>query len=106
MITDVAAIMRRVSRESDVTARLGGDEFVILIPNGSADDAHRLGERLEAAAREQNARQERPYEIGFSIGVAEYNPELPCSMDELIRRADAEMYKMKMKHKSARPGTA
>jgi diguanylate cyclase (GGDEF)-like protein len=104
LIVDVAAIMRQVARESDVTARLGGDEFVTLIPNGSADDAQRLVVRLEEAARAQNIKQERPYEIAFSIGIAEYNPEAPCSMDELIRRADVEMYKMKSKHKSARAG--
>jgi len=39
------------------------------------------------------------------MGVAEYNPEAPCTMDELIRRADAEMYKMKAVHKSARIAT-
>ena len=105
LITDVATLMRRGARESDVAARLGGDEFVVLIPNGSADDAYRLGGRLEASAREQNSRQERPYEIAFSIGIAEYNPEAPCTMDELIRRADTEMYKIKTQHKAARAGS-
>lgn len=100
LITDVSAIIRNIARESDVTARLGGDEFVVLIPNGSADDAHRLSERLEKAALAQNIKQERPYGIAFSIGVSEYNPESPCTMDELIRRADTEMYKMKAIHKS------
>ena len=105
LITDVAAILRRVARESDVPARLGGDEFVVLIPNGSADDAQRLCARLEEAAKAQNARAERPYEIAFSIGVAEYNPEAPGTMDDFIRRADGEMYKIKAKRKSARLNT-
>ncbi len=105
LITDVAAIIRRVSRESDVTARLGGDEFVILIPNGSADDANRLLARLEEAASALNVSQERPFNVAFSTGIAEYNPESPCTMDELIRRADAEMYKIKAKRKSMRATT-
>jgi len=104
LITDVSTLIRHVARESDVAARLGGDEFVVLIPNGSADDAHRLSERMEKATLAQNVKQERPYEIAFSIGVSEYNPEAPCTMDELIRRADTEMYKMKARHKSKKQG--
>ena len=41
--------------------------------------------------------------IAFSIGISEYNPEAPCTMDELIRRADTEMYKMKASHKARKP---
>jgi diguanylate cyclase (GGDEF)-like protein len=103
LITDVSVIIRKIARESDVTARLGGDEFVVLIPNGSADDANRLSERLEKAAAAQNTKQDRPYGIAFSIGISEYNPEAPCTMDELIRRADTEMYKMKASHKARKP---
>lgn len=101
LIADVAAILGQVARESDVTARLGGDEFTVLIPNGSADDARRLTERLEAAARAQNAGQARPYTVAFSTGIAEYNPEAPCALDDFIRQADTEMYKIKALHKAA-----
>jgi len=102
LITDVSALVRRVARESDVVARLGGDEFVVLIPNGSADDSTRLQGRLEEAVRAQNEKNERPYAVAFSVGVGEYNPEAPCTMDELIRRADAEMYKIKALRKAAK----
>src|SRR5205085_2016724 len=30
----IGAILRRVTRATDVAARLGGDEFVVLIPGG------------------------------------------------------------------------
>jgi len=46
-----------------------------------------------------NAREGRNYTISISVGMAYCDPEKPCSLDELMSRADSLMYgKKKAKH--------
>ncbi len=35
------------------------------------------------------------YEISMSIGTTVYDPQVPCSLDDLISRADTRMYEQK-----------
>jgi GGDEF domain-containing protein len=42
-----------------------------------------------------NASPNHRYELSLSIGAAVYDPQLPCSLDDLISRADAMMYEQK-----------
>ncbi len=51
----------------------------------------RLQENLEA----RNAREGRRYELSLSVGLARYDPEHPCSIDELLAQADRAMYERK-----------
>ena len=43
----------------------------------------------------QRAR-ERPYRLALSAGSHLYDPEKPCSLDELMEQADALMYRQKL----------
>jgi len=103
VLRETAEILRRTFRSSDIVARfarLGGDEFVVLIlePSGAVPEA--LISRLETGVREFNDRQERPYRISLSIGAAVFSPDDPCSIDELLSRADQMMYRNKNLKKS------
>jgi len=51
----------------------------------------RLQEKLEV----RNAREGRRYELSLSVGLARYDPERPCSIDELLAQADRAMYEQK-----------
>ena len=53
--------------------------------------ARRLQENLEA----RNARGDRRYELALSVGLARYDPERPCSIEELVAQADRAMYEAK-----------
>ena len=92
---ETADVLRETFRESDIIARIGGDEFVVLAieTNGSPAEVliHRLQENLEA----RNAREGRRYELSLSVGLARYDPERPCSIDELVAQADRAMYEKK-----------
>ncbi len=94
-LIETANVFRETFRESDIMARIGGDEFVILAieTNGSPAEVlvHRLQENLEA----RNARGDLRYELSLSVGLARYDPERPCSIDELLARADRAMYERK-----------
>lgn len=94
----VANILKKNYREADIVARIGGDEFAV-IPAGFAGDAvgiitARLQEKLDI----HNAKSNRGYKLLISVGIAYYDPENPCSIDELLAQADKLLYEQK-KHK-------
>ena len=89
-IVDAAAVLSSASRSSDLVGRLGGDEFVLLLgDDGQADVARR---RLTEALQGHNDRSGAGFELRLSIGAEVWFPDQACTLDELVRRADAEMY--------------
>lgn len=44
---------------------------------------------------EKNREAGRKYRLSISVGNAYYDPEKPCSLDELISAADKRMYENK-----------
>ena len=102
MLRETADVLRTELRASDLLARVGGDEFCVLLSRDSALDGSDLLERLESALASRNAMSGRRYELGFSVGVAFFDPADPVSVDELIQRADTEMYQQKHARRAAR----
>jgi diguanylate cyclase (GGDEF)-like protein/PAS domain S-box-containing protein len=94
LIRDVAGVFRKTFRDSDIIARIGGDEFVALMIATDDTDVERILPRLRRKTAGRRARGRRG-RLSLSIGLAEYNPESPCSLEELINRADKMMYEEK-----------
>lgn len=94
-LIEFANVLTKTFRESDIIARIGGDEFVVLAVEAGEDRAetllHRFWEKLDA----HNAQGEQHYKLSISVGIAHYDPERPCSIEELLHRADAAMYEQK-----------
>jgi len=99
-LIDVAAILRETFRTSDIIARMGGDEFAILAIDATGLSPQIIMERLQNRVDLSNNEENRHYKISVSIGVSFYNPQNPCSLDELISRADKLMYEHKRSKKS------
>lgn len=51
--------------------------------------------RLQDKVDKHNNERDRRYKISISMGTAYYDPENPCSLDELMSRADKLMYDQK-----------
>lgn len=87
--------LKAVFRNSDIVARLGGDEFAVLLPNSLKDVTEqsvvRFRQSLDNAIREINL----GYEISFSYGVVEFNPDKHSSIECLLKDADKLMYQAK-----------
>lgn len=96
-IIDITRIFKKVFRTSDILARLGGDEFAIIAIQCNEMEQAVLIDRLHAHLEAHNARKERPYELGVSVGAVYFDPlsPSPVSVKELLAAADKRLYEVK-----------
>ena len=94
-LINTAAILRDSFRASDILARIGGDEFAVFSIDATDVAPESLVRRLEVNLHEFNSHKEHPYRLSVSIGMVSYDPETPCGLDDLMCRADDEMYARK-----------
>lgn len=95
-LADTANLLRRSFRESDILGRMGGDEFAVLLTEPSDQDIEQLICRhIQQNLKGHNEQNSRPYLLSVSVGIARYNPEKPCTLDELLTTADKLMYREK-----------
>lgn len=90
-----AGILQEIFRESDVIGRLGGDEFVALLSQSSNAQIEAILQRLDQALATYNRHSNRGYEITYSVGVANFAPQQPQSLEKLLDLADQRMYAQK-----------
>lgn len=98
-LIEAANIFKENFRTSDVIARLGGDEFAVLAIGINRTSPEVFTARLQQLIDIRNNQENRKYKLSISIGCAYYDPESPCSIDDLIARADKLMYEQKQNKK-------
>jgi len=79
-IGDLARLVTRVTRGTDVSCRRGGGELAIVLPETAEPDAARLTARLRDEARRALGRSGQ---TTFAVGLAEWHP------DESVQALDA-----------------
>jgi diguanylate cyclase (GGDEF)-like protein len=89
VLRQVAAALRRRTREIDAVGRLGGDEFAVLVPGAAETEARVVAEDLRSAISRSLDGDGR--KLTVSVGVASGRPPIP-DFEELWRSADAAMY--------------
>jgi diguanylate cyclase (GGDEF)-like protein/PAS domain S-box-containing protein len=94
-LVEIASILKSSFRRSDVKGRMGGDEFAVFPIEASREEMEKVVGRLRKNIDEFNANKKNPFELSVSIGVSYYDPEYPCTIDELLVRADKLMYEEK-----------
>lgn len=90
----VADRLRRTFRASDVVARVGGDEFcALLVADGSHGTVpvRRLLEEPITIASDNGP----SLSVSLSVGIAHSDPGDDFSVEQLMQRADAAMYRDK-----------
>ncbi len=95
VLVETATFLKTVFRESDIIARVGGDEFVVLALENTGTDAASGLVRLTANLEAFNSSRNSVEPLSISVGFACYQPDQPCSIDELLAQADRLMYKQK-----------
>jgi diguanylate cyclase (GGDEF)-like protein/PAS domain S-box-containing protein len=94
-LVHVSKILKTTFRKSDVKGRMGGDEFAIFPIDSTHEGAQKAEARLRSNIEAFNADKSNPFTLSVSMGIASYDPEYPCSIDELLVRADKLMYEEK-----------
>ncbi|MCC6544295.1 MAG: sensor domain-containing diguanylate cyclase [Nitrospirae bacterium] len=96
VLKDVAKVLKKSVRETDIIARYGGEEFSVILPNSIREDALRLAERICRSVRSFVFDCIKEGEnITVSIGVTTYPHPDVTDFENLIRKADNALYKAK-----------
>jgi diguanylate cyclase (GGDEF)-like protein/PAS domain S-box-containing protein len=91
----VARVVLDSTRATDTRARLGGDEFVILFPGIGPNEADILATGLLASVRHRPNGDLALDAMTASLGIALFDQSTGETLDELLARADAAMYRAK-----------
>ena len=102
LLSDVAVVLNKVVRETDLAYRYGGDEFVIIVPTCDSLNAKEVGIRILNGISEENfyVSEEKgmngahTFKLSVSVGVATYPVDAKTRI-EIISFADKMMYKAK-----------
>jgi diguanylate cyclase (GGDEF)-like protein/PAS domain S-box-containing protein len=95
LLQSLALRLTRGVREVDTIARIGGDEFLILVPElKQSGDMSRFAQKLVALMARPVELEDRTLQVAASVGVANF-PDDGQTADELLRNADAAMYRAK-----------
>jgi diguanylate cyclase (GGDEF)-like protein len=92
VLRDLAAVLTRGCRETDLVARYGGDEFVVLMPDTDAAGAGLVRQKVEAAIAEIHPIGDTDQRVTASIGA--HTATWPDAQRLLIE-ADKRMYEAK-----------
>jgi diguanylate cyclase (GGDEF)-like protein len=101
LLKGMAARLQLVLRKGDIMARYGGDEFCILLTRvDSKSEALRIAERLlEKVKTPMVVGNGQAVTVGASIGIA-LSSNIHTRPEDLIRDADAAMYRVKQRGKN------
>lgn len=95
LLRAVADRLQDCVREVDTVARMGGDEFTIILEGLSCEgDITIVARRITESIAEPFDLKEHQASIGVSIGITVY-PSDDHEIDELLKHADAAMYRAK-----------
>ena len=92
LLVAIADTLRKHIRDIDTLGRLGGDEFAILMPETGEEAAQVVVQR--AKDRLLDAVRSAGWPVTFSFGLLTCY-ERSCAVDDLIKDADALMYRSK-----------
>lgn len=96
ILQDIAEIIRRNLRETDIAARFGGDEFIVCLPRtelpSGVEAAERIRKEIESTTFEY---KEHRIQVTSSIGLFGGLCLKGQSIDDFIEKADLALYRAK-----------
>lgn len=96
VLKQVAIILKRNVRITDIVCRYGGEEMSIILPNTKYDEAIGIAQKLRALVEEKKCKLSgnRESNVTISLGVSTYGDDGQTPA-ELIESADKRLYNAK-----------
>ena len=97
VLKQVANILKKNVRATDIVCRYGGEEMSIILPNTSYDIAVTIAQKLCDIVAQENfiLTNNRVSHVTISLGVASYGEEDGLTPVEVIASADRRLYNAK-----------
>jgi len=74
-------LFKSTLREVDIICRMGGDEFLLIFPDISLQETSLIISRLQKRLSQLNKTIKENYRVSFSIGLSEYLPDQPKTLN-------------------------
>ena len=103
VLIEIAHRLTALVRDGDTVARFGGDEFAVLLPGVTPVGLANASERIQAAIERPIDADGVMVQVGASIGLASA-PRDGDTLEGLLARADARMYRQKEARSLSRAG--
>jgi two-component system, cell cycle response regulator len=100
-LKELARLLLRTFRRSDVVARIGGDEFIVMMPDINPEGMQIVLDRVRTNFAAFNQDSGFPWRLSISLGVAVYDPAHPVTLEALMASADQSMYQAKQQSRLA-----
>jgi len=97
VLKQIASLIKKTTRDSDMVARYGGEEFTVLLPETTEEEAQVVAERIRDAVAKFKFKTETNKPIGhltITIGLSTL-PLKAANKRDLIRTADFALYQGK-----------
>jgi diguanylate cyclase (GGDEF)-like protein len=95
ILTRVAKVLLKNSRQNDIVARYGGEEFVLLLPNTNSQQAEIVAERIRKEIETSNfVFSDKKISMSISCGVGELSDE-DEDKNMFLTAIDEELYRAK-----------
>lgn len=93
----VSSISKECLGKRDFMYRLSGDEFVMVFYGRGIKEADESMKRILSRAKDEGRQMNICYDVSFSYGLTEVYPGDTGSVDDILSRADEQMYIQKRK---------
>lgn len=107
VLVEIAHVLRKQMRKSDICVRYGGDEFLAILSDLRGFQAEQAIRRIQQSVEEHSivVDAQNTVQVGISIGIANF-PADGEDLELLIAAADRSMYKRKAARSQQASGRA
>ena len=95
VLAEIARVLLRECRGTDVPGKYGGDEFAIILPQTGDEGARSVSERIREAIEATQFRHVERGDVTCSFGIAVY-PRDASDVRGIIRRSDEVLFQAKL----------
>jgi diguanylate cyclase (GGDEF)-like protein len=94
-LQETSKILKSSFREGDIISRYGGDEFIVFVSDVENEVIDKIKRRIDRNVKLLNESKKFHYTLALTVGHSKYNSSKKESLEQVIERADENMYSKK-----------